>query len=145
MEWTPMEIVVLCVVYWGDTKVDSFEIYVKNSPGQAWGLTIVTPKTPNLKCRLYWCVLEFIDWRYSQWCWYFRPSFLKYCPSTFSLVHLPLFPVWISMSIQGASGIDARFLKWSPASTVRAIMTKFSQYTPHSTCYLVLVSICWQD
>ncbi len=41
--------------------------------------------------------------------------------------------------IQGASGIDARFLKLSPASTVRAIMTKFSQYTPHSTCYLVLV------
>ncbi len=31
--------------------------------------------------------------------------------------------------IQGASGIDARFLKLSPASTVRAIMTKFSQYS----------------
>jgi hypothetical protein len=27
------------------------------------------------------CLLEFIDWRYSQSCWYFRPSFVNYCPS----------------------------------------------------------------
>ncbi len=27
----------------------------------------------TLKCRLYWCLIEFIDWRYSQSCWYFRP------------------------------------------------------------------------
>jgi hypothetical protein len=26
------------------------------------------------------CLSEFIDWRYSQSCWYFRPSFLNYCP-----------------------------------------------------------------
>jgi hypothetical protein len=26
-------------------------------------------------------VLECIDWRYSQSCWYFRPSFVNYCPS----------------------------------------------------------------
>ncbi len=30
---------------------------------------------------LYWCLIEFIDWRYSQSCWYFRPSFVNYCPS----------------------------------------------------------------
>jgi hypothetical protein len=47
--------------------------------------------------------------------------------------------------VQGASGIDARFFKLSPASAVSPIMTKFSQYTSHSTCYLDLVSICWQD
>jgi|LakMenE01Jun11ns_1017448.scaffolds.fasta_scaffold7920011_1 hypothetical protein len=23
-----------------------------------------TRKTPNPKCRLYWCLIEFIDWRY---------------------------------------------------------------------------------
>ncbi len=28
-------------------------------------------KTPNPKCRLYWCSIEFIDWRYRQSCWYF--------------------------------------------------------------------------
>ncbi len=47
--------------------------------------------------------------------------------------------------LQGARGIAARFLKWFPASTVCPIMTKFSQYTPYSTCYLVLVFICRQD
>ncbi len=31
-----------------------------------------TKKTQNPKCRLYWCFVEFIDWRYSQLCWYFR-------------------------------------------------------------------------
>ncbi len=51
----------------------------------------------------------------------------------------------ITYCVQGARGIAARFLKWSPASTVCPIMTKFSQYTPYSTCYLVLVSICRQD
>jgi hypothetical protein len=29
------------------------------------------------------CLLEFLDWRYSQSCWYFRPSFVNYCPSNF--------------------------------------------------------------
>jgi hypothetical protein len=32
-----------------------------------------TKKKQNPKCRLYWCLLEFKDWRYSQSCWYFRP------------------------------------------------------------------------
>ncbi len=27
-----------------------------------------TIKTPNPKCRLYWCFIELIDWRYSQSC-----------------------------------------------------------------------------
>jgi hypothetical protein len=31
-------------------------------------------KATNPKCRLYWCSIEFIDWRYSQSCWYFRPA-----------------------------------------------------------------------
>jgi hypothetical protein len=30
-----------------------------------------TIKTPCPKCRLYWCLVEFIDWRQSQSCWYF--------------------------------------------------------------------------
>ncbi len=32
-----------------------------------------TIKSPSPNCRLYWCLIEFIDWRYSQSCWYFRP------------------------------------------------------------------------
>jgi hypothetical protein len=27
------------------------------------------------------CLSEFIDWRFSQSCWYFRPSFVIWCPS----------------------------------------------------------------
>ncbi len=52
----------------------------------------VSIKTPNPKCRLYWCLIEFIDWRYSQSCWYFRPLLWTITPLTCSLVHLPLLP-----------------------------------------------------
>ncbi len=48
-------------------------------------------------------------------------------------------------TVQGARGIDARFLKLSSASAFSPIMMKFSQYTPHSICYSVPVSICRQD
>jgi hypothetical protein len=41
----------------------------------------LTIKTPNPKCRLYWCLIEFIDWRYRQSCRYFRPSFVNWCHS----------------------------------------------------------------
>jgi hypothetical protein len=53
-------------------------------------------KTPNPKWRLHWCLIEFIDWRYSQSCWYFRPLVWTSAPLTFSLVHISPFPVWIS-------------------------------------------------
>ncbi len=29
------------------------------------------------------CIWEFIEWRYIQSCWYFRPSFVNCCPSPF--------------------------------------------------------------
>ncbi len=35
-----------------------------------------------------------------------------------------------TVCMQGARGIVARFLKWSPASAVSPIMIKFSQYNP---------------
>ncbi len=57
----------------------------------------ISIKTPNPKCRLYWYLIEFIDWRDSQSCWYFRPLLWNSAPLIFSLVHLPPpFPVWIS-------------------------------------------------
>ncbi len=39
-----------------------------------------TPKTPNPKCRLYWCFIEFIDWRYNRSCWYFRTPSCELAP-----------------------------------------------------------------
>jgi hypothetical protein len=47
-------------------------------------ITIMT--TPNAKCRLYWCLVEFIDWRYIHVG--ISTCFVNYCPSTFFPVHL---------------------------------------------------------
>ncbi len=49
----------------------------------------ITVKTPNPKCRLHCCLIEFIDWRYSQSCWYFWPLLWSSAPLSFSLVDLP--------------------------------------------------------
>ncbi len=49
----------------------------------------ISVKTPNPKCRLYWCLIEFRDWRYSQSCWCFRSILWISAPLTFSLVHPP--------------------------------------------------------
>ncbi len=51
---------------------------------------LINHKDTKTKCRLYLCLSEFIDLRYSQSCWYFRPS---YCPSNLlSSSPLPSFP-----------------------------------------------------
>jgi hypothetical protein len=43
---------------------------------------LINYKDTKAKCRrLNWCLIEFIDWRYSQSCWYFRPSFVNFYPS----------------------------------------------------------------
>jgi hypothetical protein len=45
-------------------------------------------ETPTL---IYWCLIEFIDWRYSQSCWNFRPALSNSALLTFSPVSsLPL-------------------------------------------------------
>ncbi len=49
-------------------------------------------KTLNSKCRLYWCLIEFIDWRDNQSSWYFRPALWTIAPLTFSLVSAPTPP-----------------------------------------------------
>ena len=56
-------------------------------------IDLITIKTPQPKCRLYWCLIEFIDWRYGQSCWNFRPLLCTSAPLTFSLVHLSPLPL----------------------------------------------------
>ncbi len=55
---------------------------------RAGGVDQIYIKIPNPKWRLYWCLLEFLDWRYSQPCWYFRPLLWTSAPLSFSLIHL---------------------------------------------------------
>ncbi len=87
-------------------------------------------KTPNPKCRLFWSLIEFIDWRYSQSCWYFRPHLWTSAPLTFSLVHLPPFPVWISTGLfiqcvkGGGGGSGPQTDKHRPPSTVPLLVKK---------------------
>ncbi len=73
-------------LWWQDLQktktIDSFSLR-----GWLTGMDQITIKTQNCKCRLYWCLLEFIDWSYSQSCWYFRPLLWTSAPLTFSLVH----------------------------------------------------------
>ncbi len=57
-------------------------------------LIILCFKDTKTKRRLYWCLIEFIDWRYSQSCWYFWPSLWTIALLTFSLVHSPPLP-WV--------------------------------------------------
>ncbi len=38
---------------------------------------LINYKDPKTQCRLYWCLIEFIDWTYSQSRWNFRPSFVN--------------------------------------------------------------------
>jgi hypothetical protein len=53
----------------------------------------ISTKTPVSKCRLYWCLIEFIDWRYSQPYSYFRPLliFVNLRPSNL-LTGSPTYP-----------------------------------------------------
>ncbi len=48
----------------------------------------ITIETSNPKCRLYWCLIEFINWRYSQSCWYFQTALWTIAPLP-SLVSSP--------------------------------------------------------
>ncbi len=61
----------------------------------AWVIAMdqITIKTSNQKCRLQtlpWYLIEFVDWRRSQSCWYFRPALWTVAP---------LHCVWISTRV----------------------------------------------
>ncbi len=114
-----------------------------NSPCMVQSMDQITIKTPNpKKCRHFWCLIEFIDWRYSQSCWYFRPLLWTSASLTFSLVDLsllPPFPVWISTGVcfhtlcsRGAEGRDRvvwrAYVYRSYFYTVYRYLTRFWTY-----------------
>jgi hypothetical protein len=102
-------------VHWVRIKV--FETLVQDCVKQIWYCSrhlgkeslhgLINYKDTKIKCRhlkdlpvkglCSRCLLEFIDWRYSQSCWYFRPSFVNYCPSNLlSGSHPPPLPLPVS-------------------------------------------------
>jgi hypothetical protein len=48
-----------------DRMVFSMMVKTYDKDGLVWSMDEWTIKTPYPKCRLYWCLIEFIDWRYS--------------------------------------------------------------------------------
>ncbi len=63
-----------------------------------------TIKTQNPKCRLHWCLVEFIDWRYSQSCWYFRPLLWPVAPLSSLWPPPPLPPPQSKRTVCGSGG-----------------------------------------
>ncbi len=59
----------------------------RNSPKHG----LINNKDTKTKCRLCWCITEFIDWRYSHVS-IFDPALRTFDPLTFSLVHPPPSP-----------------------------------------------------
>ncbi len=53
------------------------------------GHRLINYKNTETKCLLYWCLIEFIDCRYSQSYWYFRTSIVNFCPYYLLQLHLP--------------------------------------------------------
>jgi hypothetical protein len=71
----------------------------------------------KLTCKktLWQCLAEFIDWRYSQSCWYFRPSFVYCCP--FSLVEPPPPPLSVNSTAWNRQAFFYSFFKLLQKST----------------------------
>jgi hypothetical protein len=93
----------------------------------------ITIRTPNPKCRLYWCLIEFIGWRYGQSCWYFRPLFWNIAPLTFSLVHLsPPSQVYVFICTVWQEGGGDRVV-WR--SYTRVIHCVFDQIPSLQNCF----------
>ncbi len=57
------------------------------------GMDKIIVKTPNPRCCFYWCLIELVDWRYGQSCWYFRPALWTINALTFSLASSPPSPL----------------------------------------------------
>jgi hypothetical protein len=54
------------------------------------------------------CLSEFTDWRYSQSCWYFRPSFVNCCTSNLPppLPCVNMYTVYMYSDCKGVGGED---------------------------------------
>ncbi len=98
----------------------------------------------KLTCTRTMRQADFIDWRYSQSCWYFRPSFVICCPSprlSSSTFPPPPFPVWISIysihvfSVYGGGGYGVLGLRQINICRKFPLQVKFFRWR-HLHCLL---------
>ncbi len=74
-------------IYRGKPEVHPALLYTLPLTGSY--MDFLTIKTPNPKWRLYWFLIEFLDWRFSQSCWHFWLPLWTIAPLSFSLVSSP--------------------------------------------------------
>ncbi len=114
---------------------------------------LINFKDTRTKCRLNWWLIEFIDWWYSQSCWYFRPSFVNCCPSNLlSGSHPPTSSQSQSTSIyrQCVAGTGWGVLSWVGDHILQEIntlyLTRLSKICLHSdstcVCKQTLYFLC---
>ncbi len=122
IRWTHVQIInkyagYVCVIF---LKVFSKLSCVGQSYTYEYIKNLITIKTPNPECHLYWCFIEFIDWRYSPSCWYFLLSFVNYCTSNIltdwqqnSLQLMLVFMSWLFYVYDDLHTWDCTFAVWT--------------------------------
>ncbi len=100
---------------------------------------LINYKDIIIKGRLSWCLIEFIDCRYSQSWRYFRPSFVNYCTSNLlsgsSPPPPPTFPsrstvctdnVWLGWG--GGRGVELGWRPYFAGVKHSVLLTRFRAY-----------------
>ncbi len=94
-----------------------------------------TIKTQYPKCLLYWCLIEFIDWRNSQSCLVFSTPLVSCCPSTFSLTSSTP-PLLLKVNVNyGKTRFLTRLRTYkiaTPAQTKTPVKTTFRDWCLYS-------------
>ncbi len=114
----------------------SIRTYLIVSAWWVWCMDEITIKTTNPKCRLYWCLIDFTDLRYSQSCWYLVTTpLVNNCRSNLLTGSPPLPPslcekvqfyVFIQCVTGGEGGIRLCGEHWQELCTV--YFTRFQTY-----------------
>ncbi len=107
-----------------DRRVSIYRFKISKVPLMDEG----TIKTQNPKCRLHWCSIEFIDWRYSQSYWYFGPLLWTFAPllSLWPPLPLPKVNVQYLQTVCGCGG--GRVLSCVVDHILQKFLTRFRTF-----------------
>jgi hypothetical protein len=77
----------------------------------------------HTRADAYWCLIEIIDWRYSQSCWYFRYVGILLTGSP------PTLPCVNKYRVRGSGYVESS-IQELPVYTVTVYLTRFRTYKP---------------